>query len=689
MNGPVRMLAAAVAWMAACALVFVPGFGGPALALVGIGDGGGDASTGALELPADPLTAAVFTSHGYPTASLLDAADLPGGLFDPAVGPGTTARPTLTDVLADLEGDTPTLTGAVAIPDIALAAYKGAEARAAQLFPGCYVPWQVLAGIGKVESGHGTYAGADAVIDDDGTVKKSILGPRLIGGEGISEILDTDGGRLDGDRTYDRAVGPLQFIPTSWAAYGQDANGDNVRDPNNFHDAALSAVAHLCDTSPGDYRTDTTALAQALYAYNRSPVYVSTVLSWINTYRGIGTADSPVPSLPPLSPAPEYTPPPSTPPAKRPTSVPPANDPPRVAQRDPAPAPTYQGPPAATPSPKDKTADDPTPTPTTGPSPTPSIEPPPGPSCVAADPTGSGTEPTAAPTGTPTPSSSADPDATPTTDSTQPCPDPTGSPSPTPAPSDTPTDGVTDVPTEDLDGEPTPTPGAPTPTPSDTPSPDPDPDGDDPGPAPAPAPSPSPRGAPAPQETPVDEPGADGPSSDPTDDVTDEPAVEDPTPEPEATNEADEPASEMPDADEPSASPTVEAWTPPDARYSVEGDDSAHTADLQVSAVAAWLDALMTAVNTGDRATAGALLDGLADPAGTAGELIADVDAAGPVTADLVELRYEAVEEPVGVSVRVWRVAPDGAADEAAEPWLAAELIADGNDATLSTLEVR
>ena len=48
----------------------------------------------------------------------------------------------------------------------------------------------------------------------------------------------------------DRAVGPMQFLPASWARYGADGNGDGVRDPHQLDDAALAAAAYLC-AGPG------------------------------------------------------------------------------------------------------------------------------------------------------------------------------------------------------------------------------------------------------------------------------------------------------------------------------------------------------------------------------------------------------------------------------------------------------
>lgn len=158
------------------------------------------------------------------------------------------------------------------IPPLLLSLYA-VEATAC---PG--LPWQVLAGIGKVESDHGRFGGA--TLSPDGTVRPAIIGIALDGTNGTAAIGDTDGGRLDGDAEWDRAVGPLQLIPSSWAIFGQDGNGDGVRDPQNVHDAVPAAVAHLC---PAGTVADVEA---AILAYNHSLTYVDRVLDWAARYTG-------------------------------------------------------------------------------------------------------------------------------------------------------------------------------------------------------------------------------------------------------------------------------------------------------------------------------------------------------------------------------------------------------------------
>ncbi len=173
--------------------------------------------------------------------------------------------------------------GALGIPPVVFSAYVAAEMNATSVTPDCVVDWPIIAGIWKVESGHATHGGR--TVDPDGQVTPPLYGITLDGSRpGTAVIADTDGGLLDGDPTWDRAVGPAQFLPGSWRTYGRDGNGDGVADPHNVFDAALSTVAHLCLTSSGDY-TAQADLAAALRRYNNSEDYVNTVLGWIDYYR--------------------------------------------------------------------------------------------------------------------------------------------------------------------------------------------------------------------------------------------------------------------------------------------------------------------------------------------------------------------------------------------------------------------
>ena len=192
------------------------------------------------------------------------------------------------EVAASASGDT------VGLDPIALDAYRRAAATPG-IAEGCEVRWPILAAIGQIESGNA----AGRVIDRDGNVTPPIIGVPLDGQAGTRAIADTDGGIWDADRVWDRAVGPFQFIASSWRAFGRDANEDSIADPHNLYDAALAATAHLCLTAPGDY-TDPAALGAALRRYNRSDAYVTSVQAWVAHYDALADADPAVVGVPPV-----------------------------------------------------------------------------------------------------------------------------------------------------------------------------------------------------------------------------------------------------------------------------------------------------------------------------------------------------------------------------------------------------
>jgi membrane-bound lytic murein transglycosylase B len=315
----------------------------------------------------------------------------------------------------------------LAIPAGVLRAYQRAADRISRETPGCGLRWEVLAGIGKIESNHARGGRLDA----DGVTVTPIIGPVLNGVGPVAAIRDTDDGRWDGDSVWDRAVGPMQFIPGTWRAYGVDGTGDGEANPHNVWDATLTAGRYLC-AGGADLTTDA-GLRSALLRYNRSTAYVANVINWINGYAdgsfraaaggatggGSGAANDGSSGssgsngsggVPRWSGTTARSPEPTkaSSPSRTPTTTPT-----RTPTTSPSPTPTKSPTPTESPTP--------TPTPSESPSPSPT--------------------PTESPTPTPTPSESPSPSPSPT---------PTESPTPTPPPDPDPTE----CPTEPDDGEP-------------------------------------------------------------------------------------------------------------------------------------------------------------------------------------------------------------------------------------------
>lgn len=202
----------------------------------------------------------------------------------------------------------------------------------------CSVDWALLAGIGRIESNHGRLGGAS--VSRSGQVSTTILGPLLDGGEtereaangrqtdepsqavtevaqagrraaqaaagsslwnllrssgdganvdealadqgnGFAVVIDSDGGRLDGNDQWDRAIGPMQFLPETWSKWATDGNGDGVSDPHNLYDAAAAAGRFLCDLS----RTRSPSPSSFVLGYNASTSYVRSVLATAQALR--------------------------------------------------------------------------------------------------------------------------------------------------------------------------------------------------------------------------------------------------------------------------------------------------------------------------------------------------------------------------------------------------------------------
>ncbi|MFF0506411.1 lytic transglycosylase domain-containing protein [Streptomyces fimicarius] len=319
------------------------------------------------------------------------------------------------------------------IPATVLDAYRKAESAVGRSDPGCGLPWQLLAAIGKVESGQASGGRVDA----RGTTLSPILGPAL-DGNGFALIRDTDNGAYDGDRTFDRAVGPMQFIPSTWASWGADGNGDGRKDPNNVYDAALAAGHYLC-AGPRDLnrRAD---LDRAILSYNRSDTYLRTVLSWLEFYRKGSHPVADGEGVLPVSPGPGGKTRPKAPvggpgaperPGKDDGGVVVGPQPTRPPSPTPTPRPTGPGSPSPSPDPTEPGPTEPGPSPSpdpTDPGPTePGPSPSPDPTGPTTPPDPGGTDP-GCPDDTPSPAPSDDAGTPDPGGSDEPCATPTGDP---------------------------------------------------------------------------------------------------------------------------------------------------------------------------------------------------------------------------------------------------------------------
>jgi membrane-bound lytic murein transglycosylase B len=196
------------------------------------------------------------------------------------------------EVLADREALLTLTSDAVStpntdIPRMVLDAYQ--RAAASVQGHGCQLQWWGLAGIGRVESDQGRAEHAE--LTPNGDLLPPIIGVPLTGQNGTALILDDSG-------AYAHAIGPLQFLPSTWAEWGADGNGDGVKDPNNIYDASLAAAHYLCATST--QLSSDPGLTAAYFSYNHSDDYVTEVLAYAHSYeeaqdQGLIPAMSPIP----------------------------------------------------------------------------------------------------------------------------------------------------------------------------------------------------------------------------------------------------------------------------------------------------------------------------------------------------------------------------------------------------------
>jgi hypothetical protein len=341
------------------------------------------------------------TAQTAPTFPTVPPVTVPGG---PAVagtpvvrGPASVSPPHASPLVA---------TTVQPIPQAALTAYQSAAVVIDTADPTCHLDWALLAGIGQIESDHGQVGGSS--LDAAGVAHPSIIGPRLDGRQSTSVVRDTDAGRLDGDPRFDHAVGPMQFLPSTWAVVAVDGDNDGTRNVEDIDDAALGSAVYLC-AGDGDLSTGPGSRA-AVLRYNHSQAYADKVLAVAAALRHtsvltsvsiqpVSTRLTALPALPhqpvapPSEPAPgsaptrpHASPPPSTPtpPAPPTTPTPPTKPPPTTRPTDPPTSPPTD-PPSDPPSdPPTKPTDPPSDPPPSDPPADPPVIPDPVPAALAA-----------------------------------------------------------------------------------------------------------------------------------------------------------------------------------------------------------------------------------------------------------------------------------------------------------------
>jgi hypothetical protein len=232
----------------------------------------GRTDAGPEEIPALEVAPAQVDlgTVGQPTALAPPSALLPG---TNTARPGGQGAPTVSAWAGGLGPRTN-------IPPVALQAYGVADLTMRQVDPQCHLSWVTIAGLARIESNHGRYRGAQ--VESNGDIEPRIVGVPLDGTSGNRTISDTDGGVLDGDPTLDRAVGPLQFIPSTWAKWRADGNNDGRADPDNIFDAALAAGRYLC--AGGRDLASGQGWRSAVLSYNNSDDYGRRVYAAAEAY---------------------------------------------------------------------------------------------------------------------------------------------------------------------------------------------------------------------------------------------------------------------------------------------------------------------------------------------------------------------------------------------------------------------
>jgi len=379
--------------------------------------------TTTLPSTADELNAATGGSLDLPTlVAVLRAGAILGNSSAPGVVPGFSAalpnpvpgfsaallNPGSTAPGSTPQGQDSATATATDIPARVLLAYRAAAARAALENPSCGIRWEFLAAFGRMETNHGRFGGSS--VAENGVTTPPIYGAPLNGSRpGVIGTVTTASGAAD------RAAGPMQFISSTWAAWGRGGDVQNIDDATN------GAARYLC--AGGRDLTTAAGRNAAALSYNHADWYAADIealfLDYVSGRHGASYPAQP-PVDAPVAPTGDLFGTPVDAPA--PTAATPV---PAPSTGTPTPTPT-----SAAPAPTDATG---APTTTTAPAPS-TGTPTPTPTAAAPAPSGNPTTTTApAPsTGTPTPTSTTPPPGTST--STPPAPRTTPSPTSTTPP---------------------------------------------------------------------------------------------------------------------------------------------------------------------------------------------------------------------------------------------------------------
>ncbi|HEY0118182.1 MAG TPA: lytic murein transglycosylase [Cellulomonas sp.] len=250
-------------------------------------DGSGAASWHPAEPPAAPAVPEAPDEAGLPGGST-DAGGAASSADTSPDQPASAAAPVSREVARSavqlpqtLDAWVSAVASATGIPARAVRSYGNATLEIGIEDPSCRLGWPTLAGIGWIESGHGTHG--HATLGDDGVPSVPIVGPALDGSPGRAAIHSTAQSiEWHGDPVWDHAVGPMQFIPSTWARWAADGDGDGVENPQDMDDAALATARYLCAGSRDLSTWD--GWHAAVLSYNHAESYVQSVYGQASAY---------------------------------------------------------------------------------------------------------------------------------------------------------------------------------------------------------------------------------------------------------------------------------------------------------------------------------------------------------------------------------------------------------------------